>query len=154
MTHHLVAGGSGFIGSHLVDLFLSRGDSVTVVDNLLTCRYQNISHAETDPRFRFVYHDITNPLPPEITDDWYDTVLDLASPASPLDFLTLPLEILSVGSTGTKNLLDLAHRQNAKFFLASTSEVYGDPLIHPQSESYFGNVSCTGPRSCYDEAIS
>ena len=152
MTHHLVAGGSGFIGSHLVDLFLSRGDSVTVVDNLVTGRYSNISHAKKDPRFRFVQHDIVDPLPPEIADDWYDTVLDLASPASPLDFLTLPLEILAVGSIGTRNLLDLAAKQNARFFLASTSEVYGEPLVHPQSESYFGNVSSIGPRSCYDEA--
>ncbi|TPW15732.1 MAG: UDP-glucuronate decarboxylase [Acidimicrobiaceae bacterium] len=152
MTHHLVAGGGGFIGSHMVDVLLGRGDTVTVVDNFVTGRRSNVAHLATHPRFAVVEHDITEPLPSSITDGAYDTVLDLASPASPVDFATMPLEILAVGSTGTRRLLDLALAQNARFFLASTSEVYGDPLVHPQPETYLGNVSCTGPRSCYDEA--
>jgi dTDP-glucose 4,6-dehydratase len=152
MTDHLVAGGGGFIGSHMVDVLLGRGDTVTVVDNFVTGRRSNVAHLTTHPRFAVVEHDITEPLPSSITDGAYDTVLDLASPASPVDFATMPLEILAVGSTGTRRLLDLALAQNARFFLASTSEVYGDPLVHPQPETYLGNVSCTGPRSCYDEA--
>ena len=150
--HHLVAGGGGFIGSHLVDLFLARGDTATVVDNFVTGRRSNIAHLVGDSRVTVVEHDITTPLPAAITDGRYDTVLHLASPASPDDFKTMPLEILAVGSTGTRNLLDLARLQQARFFLASTSEVYGDPLVHPQPETYWGNVSSTGPRSCYDEA--
>jgi dTDP-glucose 4,6-dehydratase len=150
--HHLVAGGGGFVGSHLVDLFLARGDTATIVDNFVTGRRSNIAHLDGDPRVRVVDHDITTPLPAEVTALTFDTVLDLASPASPDDFRTMPLEILAVGSTGTRNLLDLAREQGARFFLASTSEVYGDPLVHPQPESYWGNVSCIGPRSCYDEA--
>jgi dTDP-glucose 4,6-dehydratase len=150
--HHLVAGGGGFVGSHLVDLFLARGDSATIVDNFVTGRRSNIAHLAQHPRVRVVEHDITTPLPAELTDLRFDTVLDLASPASPDDFRTMPLEILAVGSTGTRNLLDLAREQDARFFLASTSEVYGDPTVHPQPESYWGNVSCIGPRSCYDEA--
>jgi nucleoside-diphosphate-sugar epimerase len=152
MTHHLVAGGGGFIGSHMADVFLGRGDTVTIVDNFSTGRRSNIAHLAEHPRFTLIEHDITEPLPTSITGRAYDTVLDLASPASPLDFATMPLEILAVGSTGTRNLLDLAVAQRARFFLASTSEVYGDPLVHPQPENYLGNVSCTGPRSCYDEA--
>lgn len=152
MTHHLVAGGGGFVGSHLVDLFLARGDTATIVDNFCTGRRSNIAHLVGDSRVSVIEHDITTPLPAVITDGQYDTVLDLASPASPDDFKTMPLEILAVGSTGTRNLLDLARTQNARFFLASTSEVYGDPLVHPQPETYWGNVSSIGPRSCYDEA--
>jgi dTDP-glucose 4,6-dehydratase len=152
MTRHLVAGGGGFVGSHLVDLFLARGDSVTIVDNFVTGRRSNIAHLANNADVAVVEHDVTTPFPSAITDVHFDTVLDLASPASPDDFKTMPLEILAVGSTGTRNLLDLAMAQNARFFLASTSEVYGDPLVHPQPESYWGNVSSTGPRSCYDEA--
>ena len=152
MTRHLVAGGGGFIGSHLVDLFVSRGDNVTIVDNFVTGRRSNIAHLASNGDVAVVEHDVTAPLPSAITDGDFDTVLDLASPASPDDFKTMPLEILAVGSTGTRNLLDLALAQNARFFLASTSEVYGDPLIHPQPETYWGNVSSIGPRSCYDEA--
>lgn len=152
MAHHLVAGGGGFVGSHLVDLFLARGDSVTIVDNFVTGRRQNIEHLAGRSDCTVIEYDITQTLPTEISDGRYDTVLDLASPASPLDFATMPLEILAVGSIGTRNLLDLAVAQQARFFLASTSEVYGDPLVHPQPESYLGNVSCIGPRSCYDEA--
>jgi nucleoside-diphosphate-sugar epimerase len=152
MAHHLLAGGGGFIGSHMADALLARGDRVTAVDNFATGRLVNIAHLDQHPGFTLVEHDITEPLPASITEGSFDTVLDLASPASPLDFATMPLEILAVGSTGTRNLLDLAVAQNARFFLASTSEVYGDPLVHPQPESYLGNVSCIGPRSCYDEA--
>ncbi len=152
MTHHLVAGGGGFVGSHLVDLFLARGDTATIVDNFSTGRRSNIAHLAGHPGVTVIEHDITTPLPDEIIGAQYDTVLDLASPASPDDFKSMPLEILAVGSTGTRNLLDLAREQQARFFLASTSEVYGDPLVHPQPESYWGNVSSIGPRSCYDEA--
>lgn len=149
----LLAGGAGFIGSHLSDVLVNRGDSVVCVDNLSTGRAQNIDHLIGHPSFSFVHADITEPL-----SEWasasarFDAVLDFASPASPNDFATMPLEILAVGSTGTRNLLDLAERDDARFFLASTSEVYGDPLVHPQPETYWGNVSSIGPRSCYDEA--
>jgi nucleoside-diphosphate-sugar epimerase len=147
---HLLAGGGGFIGSHLTELFLGRGDEVVVVDNFATGRRSNIAHLAGHERFKLIDHDITTALPEfGVT---FDTVLDLASPASPADFATMPLEILAVGSTGTRNLLDLALAHDARFFLASTSEVYGDPLVHPQPESYWGNVSSIGPRSCYDEA--
>ena len=152
MTHHLVAGGGGFVGSHLVDLFLARGDTATIVDNFSTGRRSNIAHLAGHPGVTVIEHDITTPLPDEIIGAQYDTVLDLASPASPDDFKSMPLEILAVGSTGTRNLLDLAREQQARFFLASPTEVYGDPLVHPQPESYWGNVSSIGPRSCYDEA--
>jgi dTDP-glucose 4,6-dehydratase len=152
MTHHLVAGGGGFIGSHMVDALLERGDTVTIVDNFVTGRRANITHLDGHRGVTVVEHDVTMPLPSSVTDGRYDTVLDLASPASPVDFATMPLEILAVGSTGTRNLLDLAVAQHARFFLSSTSEVYGDPLVHPQPETYLGNVSCIGPRSCYDEA--
>ncbi|MFN8024082.1 MAG: UDP-glucuronic acid decarboxylase family protein [Acidimicrobiales bacterium] len=152
MAHHLLAGGGGFIGSHMADVFVARGDRVTVVDNFATGRRVNVAHLLDHPSFTLIEHDVTTPLPHSVTSGDYDTVLDLASPASPVDFATMPLEILAVGSTGTRNLLDLAVAQQARFFLASTSEVYGDPLVHPQPESYLGNVSCIGPRSCYDEA--
>ena len=152
MAHHLLAGGGGFIGSHMTDVMLGRGDTVTIVDNFVTGRRENIAHLAGHERLTVVEHDVTLTFPESITSGSYDTVLDLASPASPLDFATMPLEILAVGSTGTRNLLDLAVAQGARFFLASTSEVYGDPLVHPQPESYLGNVSSIGPRSCYDEA--
>ena len=147
---HLLAGGGGFVGSHLAELLLARGDEVVVVDNFATGRRSNVAHLDGDPRFSLIERDITRPLPD--FDTKFDAVLDLASPASPADFATMPLEILAVGSTGTRNLLDLAVAHDARFFLASTSEVYGDPLVHPQPESYWGNVSPIGPRSCYDEA--
>ena len=147
---HLLAGGGGFVGSHLSELFLARGDEVVVVDNFATGRRSNVAHLADHAGFTLIEHDITTPLP-----DFgvvFDAILDLASPASPADFATMPLEILAVGSTGTRNLLDLAVTHDARFFLASTSEVYGDPLVHPQPETYWGNVSSIGPRSCYDEA--
>jgi dTDP-glucose 4,6-dehydratase len=120
------------------------------IDNFATGRRSNIAHLAGEPKFALIEHDITTELP--VFDARFDAVLDLASPASPTDFATMPLEILAVGSTGTRNLLDLATATGARFFLASTSEVYGDPLVHPQPETYWGNVSSIGPRSCYDEA--
>ncbi|MEP7112986.1 MAG: UDP-glucuronic acid decarboxylase family protein [Ilumatobacteraceae bacterium] len=147
---HLLAGGGGFVGSHLTELFLARGDDVVVVDSFATGRRSNVAHLADHPHFTLIEHDITTPLPE--FGKTFDAVLDLASPASPADFATMPLEILAVGSTGTRNLLDLAVAHEARFFLASTSEVYGDPLVHPQPETYWGNVSSIGPRSCYDEA--
>lgn len=152
MRHHLLAGGGGFVGSHLADRFVAAGDRVTVVDNFSTGRRSNLAGLAGHAAVRVIEHDITTPLPAQVLDEHYDTVLDFASPASPDDFKRIPLEILAVGSTGTRNLLDLAHRQGARFMLASTSEVYGDPLVHPQPEDYWGNVSSIGPRSCYDEA--
>jgi dTDP-glucose 4,6-dehydratase len=147
---HLLAGGGGFIGSHLTETLLGRGDDVVVIDNFITGRRRNLANAIAHPRLSVIEHDITTPLP--TFDDRFDTVLDFASPASPNDFATMPLEILAVGSTGTRNLLDRAVADRALFFFASTSEVYGDPLVHPQPESYRGNVDSIGPRSCYDEA--
>ena len=152
MQHHLLAGGGGFIGSHLADALLARGDTVMIVDDFCTGRRQNLAHLAEHPRLTLVEHDVTLPMPDAITRQRYDTVLNLASPASPNDFATMPLKILEVGSTGTRRLLDLAVDHRARFFLASTSEVYGDPLVHPQPETYLGNVSSIGPRSCYDEA--
>ena len=146
----LLAGGAWFIGSHFCDALLARSDTVVAIDNFATGRRQNIEHLLDHPQFSLIEHDITLPLPG--FDLSFDAVLDLASPASPDDFATMPLEILAVGSVGTRNLLDLCVADGARFFLASTSEVYGDPLVHPQPESYLGNVSCIGPRSCYDEA--
>ena len=149
----LVAGGAGFIGSHLSDALVERGDTVVAVDNLLTGRRQNLGSLLGHEHFALVERDVTEPLIgcPEFKER-FDAVLDLASPASPDDFANLPLEILAVGSTGTRNLLDLACEQGSRFLLASTSEVYGDPLVHPQPEDYLGNVDPIGPRSCYDEA--
>src|SRR5215204_1202880 len=148
MQRVLIAGGAGFIGSHLADVLLERGDEVIAVDNFISGRPENIAHLVDHDRFLFLEQDVTDPV---IIDGQLDAVMDLASPASPSDFATIPLEILAVGSTGTRNLLDLAVIKHARFFLASTSEVYGDPLVHPQPESYWGNVSSIGPRSVYDE---
>src|SRR3954469_1870319 len=145
----LIAGGAGFIGSHMADALLARGDEVIVVDNFITGRVENVAHLDHHEGFLFLEQDVTDPM---LIDGQLDAVMDLASPASPSDFATIPLEILAVGSTGTRNLLDLAVIKHATFFLASTSEVYGDPLVHPQPETYWGNVSSIGPRSCYDEA--
>jgi dTDP-glucose 4,6-dehydratase len=145
----VVLGGAGFIGSHLCDRLLDRGDEVVAVDSLLTGRRQNLAHLEGQARFRFVEADITREIPVEGA---IDAVFNLASPASPIDYARFPLETLAVGSTGTRNALELARRAGAVMVLASTSEVYGDPLEHPQRESYFGNVNPVGPRACYDEA--
>ena len=149
----LLAGGSGFIGSHMADALLARGDEVVVVDNFCTGRANNVAHLSDHQLFHLIEHDITLAWPEHrALTEKFDAVLDFASPASPNDFATMPLEILAVGSTGTRNLLDRAVKDQAVFFLTSTSEVYGDPLVHPQPESYGGNVDPIGPRSCYDEA--
>ncbi|CAB4548717.1 unannotated protein [freshwater metagenome] len=149
----LLAGGSGFIGSHIADALLARGDEVVVVDNFCTGRASNVAHLSEHQLFHLIEHDITLAWPEHrALTEKFDAVLDFASPASPNDFATMPLEILAVGSTGTRNLLDRAVKDQAVFFLTSTSEVYGDPLVHPQPESYGGNVDPIGPRSCYDEA--
>ena len=149
----LLAGGAGFIGSHIADALLARGDEVVAIDNFATGRPENVAHLIGNAKFTLVEHDITLPWPAHnALAAKFDAVLDYASPASPNDFATMPLEILAVGSTGTRNLLDRAKADGAVFFLTSTSEVYGDPLVHPQPETYWGNVSSIGPRSCYDEA--
>ena len=149
----LLAGGAGFIGSHIADALLTRGDEVVAIDNFATGRRENVAHLSGNNKFTLIEHDITLPWPThQALSATFDAVLDYASPASPNDFATMPLEILAVGSTGTRNLLDRAQADGAVFFLTSTSEVYGDPLVHPQPESYWGNVSSIGPRSCYDEA--
>ena len=145
----VVLGGAGFIGSHLVDRLLARGDEVVVVDNLLTGRRDNAERHRANPRYTFVEHDICRPIP---VGGRADVVFNLASPASPIDYAKLPLETLEVGSSGTRNALDLARAAGATLLHASTSEVYGDPLEHPQREDYFGNVNPIGPRACYDEA--
>ena len=149
----LLAGGAGFIGSHVADALLTRGDEVVAIDNFATGRRENVAHLSGNAKFTLIEHDITLPWPAhQALAAKFDAVLDYASPASPNDFATMPLEILAVGSTGTRNLLDRAKADGAVFFLTSTSEVYGDPLVHPQPETYWGNVSSIGPRSCYDEA--
>lgn len=146
----LLAGGAGFIGSHLSEVLLSRGDEVVAIDNLSTGRRTNVASVIDHPNFTLIEADITTGLP-SLTGR-FDAVLDYASPASPDDFKTMTLEILAVGSTGTRNLLDRAVADGSRFFLASTSEVYGDPLVHPQPETYWGNVNPVGPRGVYDEA--
>ena len=149
----LLAGGAGFIGSHIADALVARGDEVVAIDNFATGRRENVAHLKGNAKFTLIEHDITLPWPVhQALTAKFDAVLDYASPASPNDFATMPLEILAVGSTGTRNLLDRAKADGAVFFLTSTSEVYGDPLVHPQPETYWGNVSSIGPRSCYDEA--
>ncbi len=148
----LVAGGAGFVGSHLVDALVARGAEVVAVDNLCTGRASNLAHLDGHHGFRLVRHDIAEPLADDQIGGPLDAVFNLASPASPSDFTRLSLEILRTGSAGTWHLLDLARDHGARFLQASTSEVYGDPLVHPQPESYLGNVSPIGPRSCYDEA--
>ena len=151
----LVAGGSGFIGSHLCDRLLQQGHEVVVVDNFVSGRAANVAHLAGHERFTLVEHDVCLPVLPALAaagvTGRFDAVLDLASPASPTDFSRIPLEILAVGADGTRQLLDVAREHSARFLLASTSEVYGDPLVHPQTEEYWGNVDPIGPRSCYDE---
>lgn len=145
----VVTGGAGFLGSHLCDAIMARGDSAVCVDNLATGRPDNVAHLMGQPGFTFVEADVSSALdvPGPV-----DAVAHLASPASPPDYLRLPLETLAVGSHGTENALRLAHARGARFVLASTSEVYGDPAVHPQTEDYWGNVNPVGPRSVYDEA--
>jgi len=144
----LVTGGAGFLGSHLCDFLLDQGHRVVCVDNLDTGSLQNIEHIRTED-FLFVNHDLTEPFR---FDEPVDLVFHLASPASPIDYLRLPLHTLKVGSYGTHHMLGLAKLKRARFLLASTSEVYGDPQVHPQPETYWGNVNPIGPRGVYDEA--
>src|SRR6266849_430946 len=145
----VVLGGAGFIGSHLVDRLLGAGHEVVAVDSYLTGRRENLAHLQGASRFRLVEHDVCRPVP--VTGP-AAAVFNLASPASPLDYERLPLQTLEAGSAGTRNALDLARAAGAVLVHASTSEVYGDPLEHPQRETYFGNVNPVGPRACYDEA--
>ncbi len=145
----VVTGGAGFVGSHLCESFLARGDEVVAVDNLSTGRAENIAHLESNPAFSFVRADVSTDLP---ISGQVDGVLHFASPASPPEYLALPLETLDVGSLGTRRALELARAHDARFLMASTSEIYGDPAVHPQPEHYRGNVDPVGPRSVYDEA--
>jgi dTDP-glucose 4,6-dehydratase len=146
----VILGAAGFIGSHLVDRFLSEGWTVLGVDNLVTGTLRNLRHLEGDDRFAFANADICDGL--EWVEGPVDAVLDFASPASPVDYLEKPFETLRVGSVGVEKALELARTQGATFLIASTSEVYGDPLEHPQKETYWGNVNPVGPRAVYDEA--
>jgi dTDP-glucose 4,6-dehydratase len=145
----VITGGAGFVGSHLVDRFLGEGHDVVAVDNLITGRRANITHHEGSPSFSFVSHDVSVPL---FLDGTVDAILHFASPASPVDFLRVPIQILKVNSLGTYNMLGMAKAKGARFLLASTSEIYGDPDVHPQVETYHGNVDSIGPRGAYDEA--
>jgi dTDP-glucose 4,6-dehydratase len=149
MTTSVVTGGAGFLGSHLCERLLAEGHRVLCVDNLLTGSRDNIEHLLARPELEFLDHDVTRPFAVEGP---VDNVLHFASPASPIDYLDLPIQTLKVGSLGTHNTLGLAKAKNARYLLASTSEVYGDPLVHPQPESYWGNVNPVGPRGVYDEA--
>jgi dTDP-glucose 4,6-dehydratase len=145
----LVTGGAGFLGSHLCDKLLSEGHQVIAIDNLVTGSVDNIAHLAGNPDFRYIRQDVTHYLyiPGEI-----NYVFHMASPASPIDYLELPIQTMKVGALGTHNALGLARSKGASFLLASTSECYGDPLVHPQSEDYWGNVNPIGPRGVYDEA--
>jgi dTDP-glucose 4,6-dehydratase len=145
----VVTGGAGFLGSHLCDLLIDRGCEVLSIDNLVTGAASNVRHLAGNPRFSVVQHDVTKfiDVPGPV-----DYVLHFASPASPVDYLKLPIQTLKVGSLGTHNTLGLALAKNAKYFLASTSECYGDPMVSPQPETYWGNVNTVGPRGVYDEA--
>ena len=149
MARVVITGGAGFLGSHLGDALLARGDEVVAVDNLSTGDTKNIEHNFARKGFTFVEADVSNYLwvPGQV-----DVVMHFASPASPIDYLEMPIQTLKVGSLGTHNSLGLSKAKGAKFFLASTSEVYGDPLVHPQTEEYWGNVNPVGPRGVYDEA--
>ena len=145
----LITGAAGFLGSHLCDRFLADGHEVVGLDNFVTGHEDNIAHLANEPRFAFVRHDISKSTS---VDGRLDGVLHFASPASPIDYLELPIETLQVGSVGTHHALEIARQKHARFFMASTSEVYGDPLVHPQPEDYWGNVNPVGPRAVYDEA--
>ena len=142
----LVTGGAGFIGSHLCDHYIGRGFDVICMDNLFTGSKENIRHLLSNPKFEFVRHDITKPYFAEV-----DLILNFACPASPVHYQYNPIKTLKTSIHGTMNMLGLAKRTGARILHASTSEVYGDPQVHPQPESYWGNVNCIGTRSCYDE---
>lgn len=145
----LITGGAGFLGSHLADRFLKEGHEVVVIDNFITGDKRNLEHLAGNQRFLFIEHNVSNFI---FVPGNVDAVLHFASPASPIDYLKHPIATLKVGSLGTHNALGLAKAKGAKFLLASTSEIYGDPLIHPQTEDYAGNVNTIGPRGVYDEA--
>jgi len=145
----LITGGAGFLGSHLCDYFIDKGHYVICMDNLLTGDMDNIAHLFGNERFSFIKHDVTNYI---YVEGKLDNILHFASPASPVDYMRLPIQTLKVGSLGTHKALGLAKEKGARFLLASTSECYGDPLVHPQSEDYWGNVNPVGPRGVYDEA--
>ncbi len=145
----LITGGAGFLGSHLCDRFLAEGHTVIAMDNLITGNTRNIAHLAGNPNFSFIRHDTTNYI---YINGTVDAVLHFASPASPIDYLKFPIQTLKVGALGTHNALGLALAKGARFLIASTSEIYGDPLEHPQKESYAGNVDPIGPRGVYDEA--
>lgn len=149
MARILITGGAGFIGSHLCERFLAEGDEVICMDNLLTGHADNIAHLFSNPRFTYIPQDVTNYI---YIKGRLDAILHFASPASPNDYLEFPIPTLKVGSLGTHKALGLAKEKGARFLLASTSEVYGDPLVHPQKEDYWGNVNPVGPRGVYDEA--
>jgi len=149
MARILITGGAGFIGSHLCERFLADGDEVICMDNLLTGSADNIAHLFANRRFSFIQQDVTTYI---YVKGPLDAILHFASPASPIDYLELPIQTLKVGSLGTHKALGLAKEKSARFLLASTSEVYGDPLVHPQHEEYWGNVNPIGPRGVYDEA--
>jgi dTDP-glucose 4,6-dehydratase len=145
----LITGGAGFIGGHLCELLLNKGFRVICMDNLITGDKRNIEHLKADKNFKFINHDVSKHI---TVDEGIDYVLHFASPASPVDYQKIPIQTLKAGSLGTHNTLGLALAKKAKYLLASTSEVYGDPLVNPQPESYWGNVNPVGPRGCYDEA--
>lgn len=143
----VVTGGAGFIGSHLCTRLLDEGHTVLCVDNLLTGSIRNITSLLHNPRFTFLQHDVTQPFHCEA-----EAIFHLASPASPIGYMEHPIETILVNSQGTYQMLELARKQHARFLVASTSEIYGDPLVHPQTEEYWGNVNSIGPRACYDES--
>ena len=145
----VVTGGAGFLGSHLTDLLLSKGHRVIAIDNLVTGSIDNIAHLGENRDFKFIQQDVTEFI---FINEPVDYVWHFASPASPIDYLELPIQTLKVGSLGTHKALGLAKQKGARFLIASTSEIYGDPLVHPQPEEYWGNVNTIGPRGCYDEA--
>lgn len=145
----LITGGAGFLGSHLCDRFLKEGYDVVALDNLITGNLKNIAHLAGNRKFQFIHHDVSNYI---FIDGPIDAILHFASPASPIDYLKYPIQTLKVGSLGTHNTLGVARVKGARYLLASTSEIYGEPLVHPQTESYYGNVNTIGPRGVYDEA--
>lgn len=152
MRNILIAGGAGFLGSHLCKHFLDNGDKVFCVDNLITGRRKNIAEFEQNPNFAYIECDITGPLPEAVTGQRYDAIINMASPASIPKYEQYAVETLMVGSMGVKHLLDLAERDKARFLQSSTSEVYGEPTVSPQPETYLGNVNSYGARSMYDES--